>query len=48
MKVINMKILYIDMDGVLVNFQTGIDKLTEEQKQALLKALSGGSFEPEV
>ena len=34
MKVINMKILYIDMDGVLVNFQTGIDKLTEEQKQA--------------
>ena len=31
MKVINMKILYIDMDGVLVNFQTGIDKLTEHQ-----------------
>ena len=33
MKVINMKILYIDMDGVLVNFQTGIDKLTEQQRQ---------------
>ena len=28
------KILYIDMDGVLVNFQTGINKLSEEfQKQ---------------
>ena len=26
------KILYIDMDGVLVNFQSGIDKLTEEEK----------------
>ena len=25
-----------------------IKTLTEEQKQALLKALSGGSFEPEV
>ena len=33
MKVINLKILYIDMDGVLVNFQTGIDKLTEQQRQ---------------
>ncbi|MFM1930677.1 MAG: hypothetical protein RL387_2005 [Bacteroidota bacterium] len=27
------KILYIDMDGVLVNFQTGIDKLTNEEKE---------------
>ena len=26
------KILYIDMDGVLVDFQTGIDKLTDQQK----------------
>jgi len=26
------KVLYIDMDGVLVNFQSGIDKLTEEQR----------------
>ena len=26
------KVLYIDMDGVLVNFQTGIDKLTEEER----------------
>jgi 5'-nucleotidase len=26
------KILYIDMDGVLVNFQTGINKLSEEEK----------------
>ncbi len=25
-----MKILYIDMDGVLVDFQTGIDQLSEE------------------
>ena len=25
------KILYVDMDGVLVNFQSGIDKLTEEE-----------------
>jgi len=31
-----MKILYIDMDGVLVNFQTGIDKLTEQQRQEYL------------
>ena len=36
MKAINMKILYIDMDGVLVNFQTGIDKLTEQQRQEYL------------
>ena len=26
------KVLYIDMDGVLVNFQSGIDKLTEAEK----------------
>lgn len=26
------KILYIDMDGVLVNFQSGIDKLTKEER----------------
>ena len=26
------KILYVDMDGVLVNFQTGINKLSEEEK----------------
>ena len=25
------KILYIDMDGVLVNFQSGIDKLSKEE-----------------
>ena len=31
-----MKILYIDMDGVLVNFQTGIDKLMEQQRQEYL------------
>jgi len=30
---IQKKILYIDMDGVLVNFQTGIDKLTESERQ---------------
>ena len=27
------KILYFDMDGVLVNFQSGIDKLSEELKR---------------
>ena len=27
----NKKILYVDMDGVLVNFQSGIDKLTDEE-----------------
>ena len=27
------KILYIDMDGVLVNFQSGIDKLTKEERE---------------
>jgi 5'(3')-deoxyribonucleotidase len=26
------KVLYIDMDGVLVNFQSGIDKLSQEEK----------------
>jgi 5'(3')-deoxyribonucleotidase len=26
------QILYIDMDGVLVDFQSGIDKLTEQEK----------------
>jgi 5'(3')-deoxyribonucleotidase len=26
-------ILYIDMDGVLVNFQSGIDRLSEELRQ---------------
>jgi hypothetical protein len=26
-------ILYIDMDGVLVNFQSGIDRLSEQQRQ---------------
>ena len=26
-----MKIVYVDMDSVLVNFQSGIDALTEEQ-----------------
>ena len=30
---IQKKILYIDMDGVLVNFQTGIDKLTDSERQ---------------
>ena len=30
---IQKKILYIDTDGVLVNFQTGIDKLTESERQ---------------
>ena len=28
-----MKIVYIDMDSVLVNFQSGIDALTDEQRQ---------------
>ena len=28
-----MKIVYIDMDNVLVDFQSGIDSLTEKQKQ---------------
>ena len=29
-----MKIVYIDMDNVLVNFQSGIDALTDEEKEA--------------
>jgi len=29
-----MKIVYIDMDNVLVNFQSGIDALTNEEKEA--------------
>ena len=29
-----MKIIYIDMDNVLVDFQSGIDSLTDEQRQA--------------
>jgi 5'-nucleotidase len=29
---INKKIVYVDMDNVLVDFQSGIDKLTEKQR----------------
>ena len=29
-----MKIVYVDMDNVLVNFQSGIDALTEEERAA--------------
>ena len=29
-----MKIVYVDMDSVLVNFQSGIDALTEEERMA--------------
>ena len=29
-----MKTLYVDMDNVLVNFQSGIDALTEEQRES--------------
>ncbi len=28
----NKKIVYVDMDNVLVDFQTGIDKLSEDEK----------------
>ena len=28
-----LKTLYVDMDNVLVNFQSGIDSLTEKQRQ---------------
>lgn len=28
-----MKVIYVDMDNVLVNFQSGIDSLTDDQKQ---------------
>ena len=27
-----MKIVYVDMDNVLVNFQSGIDSITEEER----------------
>ena len=27
-----MKVLYIDMDNVLVDFESGIDRLTEQEK----------------
>ena len=30
---ITMKKLFFDMDGVLVDFQSGIDKLSEEAKR---------------
>ena len=30
LKIMNKKRLYFDMDGVFVNFQTGIDKQSEE------------------
>jgi 5'(3')-deoxyribonucleotidase len=33
LKMINKKILYIDMDNVLVDFASGIDRLSEEVKQ---------------
>jgi hypothetical protein len=36
----NKKILYIDMDDVLVNFQTGIDRLDE----ATVKDLNMGDY----
>lgn len=29
----NKKILYIDMDGVIVDFQSGIDSLSEKDKR---------------
>jgi len=29
-----MKIVYVDMDNVLVNFQSGIDSITEDEKNA--------------
>ena len=29
-----MKIVYVDMDSVLVNFQSGINALTEEERMA--------------
>ena len=28
-----MKIVYIDMDGVLVDFQSGIDSLSDNEKE---------------
>lgn len=35
-----MKRVFIDMDGVLVNFQSGIDRLDEKTKQEYLLAKS--------
>ena len=29
-----MKIVYVDMDNVLVNFQSGIDSITEEERES--------------
>ncbi len=29
------KILYVDMDGVMVDFQSGIDQLTDEEKKKI-------------
>ena len=34
-----MKIVYVDMDGVLGDFQSGIDSLTEEQRQSFKDGL---------
>ena len=34
-----MKIVYVDMDSVLVDFQSGIDALTEEVKQTFIDNL---------
>ena len=34
-----MKIVYVDMDGVLVDFQSGIDSLTEEQRASFKDGL---------
>ena len=34
-----MKIVYVDMDGVLVDFQSGIDSLTEEQRESFKDGL---------
>lgn len=33
-----MKKLFFDMDGVLVDFQSGIDKLSEETKHGATKS----------
>lgn len=30
-----MKIVYVDMDNVLVNFQSGIDSITEEERETI-------------
>ena len=34
-----MKIVYVDMDNVLVNFQSGIDSITEEERECHLKTI---------